>query len=118
MFILITRCETPRPPQAQKIGVPSENRRSERLAHLYGEKNIPTYGQPLDDLRFAAVDPDLRFLVKRCLAHDPKERPSLRLLEQIGIDKVVNEPDPSESRNIINAWVCQIIYDAAVASSS
>lgn len=43
---------------------------------------IETYGTPLFQNEYDHVDPELRKMVARCLAHDPRNRPGLVELEQ------------------------------------
>lgn len=104
MFVLITRCEPPRPPQPSNVNI--------------GGIDMITYGNPLDHNDFAATDPQLIQIVKRCMTHDPAHRPGLRELLQVASAKVGNNPDPAdifqESNAVVTGWVNQFINNAAI----
>lgn len=104
MFNLITKCWPPRPPQATAMTV--------------GGTNIDTYGSPLDRNEFNTTDVQLRTMVKRCMAHDPADRPSLRELQQVAKGKVGNNAIPGdptqESNAAVQAWVNTFIHSANI----
>lgn len=64
----------------------------------------------LDDPDYEIYDFELRQTIARCMAHDPRERPSLRqLLQQAknGINKIfADEPDAD-----IKQWVQALIFN-------
>ncbi|KAK7751511.1 hypothetical protein SLS62_006598 [Diatrype stigma] len=102
MYTLITRCLPPRPPQPEDIVV--------------NHRVITTFGRPLN--QFHNTERSLRTLVKRCLAYDPADRPSLRRLLHIVRPKVRNDKDPndpnSESNEVVRAWVRHAIFNAPI----
>ncbi|KAI0443904.1 kinase-like domain-containing protein [Xylaria telfairii] len=95
---LMTQMHAPVPPQLQpKTG---------------DHEDLPDNYCPLllDDPEYEIYDFELRETIARCMAHDPRERPSLRqLLRQAksGINKIfANEPDAD-----IKTWVQTLIFD-------
>ncbi|KAI3321904.1 kinase-like domain-containing protein [Xylariaceae sp. AK1471] len=99
LWQLITKYEVPVPPPLQPNTVEFAN--------------VPRTYCPLllTDEKYERVDIRLRETIARCMAHDPKDRPSLqRLLGEAkkGIDRVfANEPD-----RVIRKWVDTHIYSA------
>lgn len=83
-----------------------------------GATAIITYGGNLDDVGFTNTDVQLRTMVKRCMAHDPADRPSLRELQQVAKGKVGTNPiagDASQESNaVVQTWVNTFILSANI----
>ena len=111
MFTLITKCEVQLPPQAVNLRIPEDVERAD------ARRFFQTYGGVLDNDEFAVVEPELRTLVKRCLAHVPVQRPSLRELEQRVSEKVLRNQFLRESDTAVREWVLRNVYSAPVTAS-
>ncbi|OHE93731.1 hypothetical protein CORC01_10958 [Colletotrichum orchidophilum] len=65
-------------------------------------REIDTYGGALQNERFNDVDPELKDLVQRCMAHNPSDRPSLR--ELMGTISARLGRDDLESDEALSEW--------------
>lgn len=106
MFNLITGCYPPRPPQPEDISINGQT--------------FTTFGSPLN--HFTETDPELRTLVKRCLAYEPIHRPHLRDLLAIARRKVAaghNSSDRySEDDRTVRTWLRRAVYSAPIVQDT
>lgn len=65
-------------------------------------RDITTYGGALQSAQFNDVDPELKDLVQRCMAHNPSDRPDLRELVATINNRLVR--NDLESEDVLAAW--------------
>ncbi|OTA53280.1 kinase-like protein [Hypoxylon sp. EC38] len=83
-----------------------------RVTPPEGKELYATYGYHLEGERFRHVDPDLRYLVYRCQAHFPADRPSLTDAENI-ILTALKKPQYSNIFWQQNSnWVTRVMLSA------
>ncbi|TGJ85768.1 hypothetical protein E0Z10_g2988 [Xylaria hypoxylon] len=100
MWQIMTQMRAPVPPQLQ------------RRTGLHADLPVNYCPRILDEELFDIYDLELRLTVARCMAYDPKERPSLRTLLQ-GAQVGINKSFDRETDDIIKLWVQMYIFDAA-----
>lgn len=100
LWNVITKMRPPVPPQRQQ-----SNMLDPYAPLTYCHLLLTT------DARFRDVDPELKQVLRQCLRHDPKDRPSLLALQRQarnGIKKrYPNEPDA-----VIRTWMHDLLYNA------
>ncbi|KAI0843574.1 kinase-like domain-containing protein [Hypoxylon sp. FL0890] len=107
MEALITRCNPAFPP------VPSWT----DLTPPWKKNQYLTYGLHLEGPEWKYVDPELRYLVYRCQAHIPADRPALHEAEQIILKALKKEDyDSLEWRKRTDDWIKNVMFSPSPAS--
>ncbi|KAI1774204.1 hypothetical protein F4818DRAFT_442364 [Hypoxylon cercidicola] len=117
MWMVITQCLPPTPPQPQVPDVDNYDPTGRTYAqidrdfYLTGEDPPVSYGVLLMDNEFGWADHALRERIYQCLYHRPGDRPTLPQLLREAASKLCHDSFPNESDEEIRAWVHKWIYE-------
>ncbi|KAI2632245.1 kinase-like domain-containing protein [Hypoxylon sp. NC1633] len=76
-----------------------------------GKSVYVTYAGHLFGPQYSRIDIDLRSLIARCQAHDPRERPTLRELETTINNALAQKVYPGETPQALLDWMRRVMFE-------